>query len=257
MKSIKILGLDYETQGFPAETTNVTEVGAVMVQVSSLPALNGRPTRALVGHLSTFCWDSSYPPQTGEIVALTGITDAMLKDPQRSVTPGQAYKLLLPMVEEADIIMCHNVPFDKAVFVEQAKRFADVPPPEKEWFCSLRDIPYEKKFSCKKLAHLSLDHGVKMDGRNLHRASGDVELMFDLVLGNYDIFDLLDYKRLPKITVKIDVLPPWKDKGESSGVAKSQGYNWNPDKQAWTKEILEKNFMDEKNAVPYRVAILG
>lgn len=250
---IKLLGLDFETQGFPAETTNVTEVGAVLV---GLP-LGGAP-RMELGRLSTFCWDSSYPAQSSKIVALTGITDADLKDPNRSVTPGQAYRLLLELVEEADVIMCHNVSFDKAVFIEQAKRHADTPPPEKEWFCSLRDVQYAERFTCKKLSHLALDHGVKMDGRKLHRATADVELMFDLVLDNYDLRDLLAYKKLPKLTMKIDIPKPWTDGEKGKNHAVSLGYAFDRDKSVWVKPVLEKDMQAEvENAKPYRASVLA
>jgi len=260
MKTIKLLGLDFETQGFPADKTNATEVGAILVELKVHEDVNGRPvdrfpTRAELARFNALMWDSTYPPQSREIVELTGITDAILKE--QGLSPKTAIQEVVKLMAAADLVMTHNVTFDRAVFEEQCKR-AGLTIPEVKWFCSLRDINYPKKFSCKKLGHLALDHGVKMDDRKMHRATDDVELMLDLVLGNYHILDLLDYHSQPKVTVKIDIPKPWTDgeKGKSHAIA--NGFAWNGTKSAWVKEILEKNFNVEQEAgKPYRVSILN
>lgn len=274
MKKFKILGIDYETQGFPAEKTNATEVGAILMEVTvhedkDGEAVNMMPTRKEIGRLSTLIWEESYPAQSPLIVELTGITDAMLKDPQKSVTPHQAIDLLVPLLDQADILMAHNVPFDRAVFEEQwRRRFFNVeaadqgketkPAPAKEWICSLHEVPYPPRFTCKKLGHLALDHGVKMDHRNLHRATDDVELMFDLVLGNYHLLDVLAYKNEPRVTLKIDIPPPWKDGGVGKACAEKNGYKWNKPKDAWVKTAMKKNYqIEQDNGRPFRVSVLA
>lgn len=259
MKVLKILGLDFETQGFPAEKTNVTEVGAVLVEVKVHEDVNGQPvdrfpSRSELARFNALMYDSTYPPQSREIVELTGITDTLLRE--QGLSPKAAIQEVLKLMAAADIVMTHNVQFDRAVFEEQCRR-AGLEVPTVKWFCSLRDINYPKKFSCKKLGHLALDHGVKMDYRELHRATDDVELMLDLVLGKYHILDLLDYHSQPKVTIKIDIPKPWTDGEAGKSVAIANGYAWDAKRSAWVKEILQKNFQLEKDAVQYRVSVLA
>lgn len=258
MKTLKILGVDYETQGFPAEKTNATEVGAILEELHTLEdkgggTLDGLPRRTELARFGSLIYDPVYPPQTRDIVELTGITDTMLRE--KGISPKTAVQEVVKLMSVADLVMAHNVQFDKAVFLEQCRR-AEITAPDLPWFCTLRDVNYPKKFTCKKLGHLSLDHGVKMDERNLHRATGDVELMFDLVLGNYHIQDLLDYQNEPKVTVKIDIPAPWNDGGTGRDAALAAGYAWDGTKKVWCKPILKKNFQLEVDAVKYRVSML-
>jgi DNA polymerase III epsilon subunit-like protein len=262
MKTLKILGLDYETQGFPADKTNATEVGAILVELKvhedvEGKLLNGLPTRTELARYNALIYAPDYPPQTREIVDLTGITDAALK--AEGVLPAVAHGEVLKLMEQADIVMTHNVAFDQGVFLTQHRRaLGEALLPEVKWFCSLKDIQYPKKFSCKKLGHLALDHGVKMDHRNLHRATDDVELMLDLVLGNYHIIDLLDYHNEPKVKVQIWTPGPWTDGGKGRDHATAQGYSWDGKLKAWTKDILQKNFnVEQENGKPYRVSIMS
>lgn len=264
MKVIKILGLDFETQGKEAATTNVTEVGAVMVELEIFQNQSGIPKPREIARYCDLVWDESYPPQTKEIVELTGITDADLRE--RGVRPGVALGRVHDMVRSADIVMAHNKQFDETVYNAQVKK-QNFEPLSREWICTYLDVPYPERFRCKQLSHLALDHGVKMDGRKLHRADNDVDLMLDLVLGCYHIDDVLAYAREPWSILKADILGPWVGKGGDGGVGKDQatalGYSWEKTRgseeiftKTWVKRVKRGKVESEKLAAPFRVAVL-
>jgi len=264
MRYLKVLGLDFETQGKEAETTNVTEVGAVLVELEIFANRNGLPERREIERYCDLVYDPSYPPQTQEIVELTGISDRDLRERGRAPLPAMAK--VRELVAMADIVMAHNKLFDETVYNSQVKKLS-LEPLSREWICTYQDVPYPQKFTCKKLSHLALDHGVRMDHRKLHRADNDVELMLDLVLGCYHIDDILAYAREPWSILKADILGPWVGKGGDGGVGKEQatalGYSWENVRgtnenfpKCWVKRVKRGKVEQEKLAAPFRVSVL-
>ena len=264
MNILNVLGVDFETQSSDAVTTNVTEIGAVLEEISWRDGQEGLPARKRLATFGTLVFDpGTYPPQTPEIVEITGITDEMLRSGEGVMTPHAAFSALAHMVEQADLCMAHNKIFDETVYNSQVRLLA-LNPPQREWLCSYQEIPYPKKFRCKQLSHLALDHGVAMDGRTLHRAVNDVELMFDLVLNNYHLRDLLEYSREPWVILRADILPPWKDGGKGKDQATGLGYAWETPRgtnqkyeKLWVKRVKKKEVEVEIRLAPFRVVVVG
>jgi hypothetical protein len=257
---MNILGLDFETQCTDAKLTNITEIGAVSVEWEP-----GKGFSREVSY-SSLVYDESYPPQSDTVVELTGITDDLLK--LTGSDPVTALDGLMPMVEKADIILAHNAVFDRNVLEasvikhlgEDFRKFFD-----KEWLCTYTDIDYAPKFRCKQLPHLALDHGLKMDGRELHRAIDDVKLMLELVTTKYDFEEVLKFARIPWVYVRADILGPWVGNGGDGGVGKEQatgrGYGWECARgtyepkfpKKWVKRVKQDRVEQEMIDAPFRV----
>jgi DNA polymerase III epsilon subunit-like protein len=258
-----ILGLDFESQGMDPLTTNITEVGAIMIEgINHIKGFESDVWDSIEHErFSYLVYEESYPPQTQEVIDVTGITDDILK--KTGQPPEKVFINLYDLVKKADVILAHNAKYDRTIFEQYCKRYSkDIP--KKEWVCTIHDVPYPKRFGCKKLSHLALDHGVRMDGRELHRAVSDVELMLELVLINYGLEKVLEYAREPWIYIKADILGPWQGSGGDGGIGKAQaqsiGYNWETPRgddrsfpKTWVKRIKERQFEEEKRIAPFRV----
>jgi DNA polymerase III epsilon subunit-like protein len=246
--SLNLLFLDFETQSADAKNTNITEIGAHFVKGS------------LTQDFSTLVYDHDYPPQTPEIVDLTGITDGDLKREGKS--PKEALNDLLMIFKSADLIIAHNTSFDRTVVESTAKRVG-LDWPEKEWLCTYSEFPWPEKYTCKKLSHLALDHGVPMDKRKLHRALDDVILLRDL-LKLYSLEDVLKYKRSPWVYLKAIISKPWIDGGVQKDQASKMGFGWERcrgtseplfEKQ-WVKRVKEGQVDAERTRCPFPIVVL-
>lgn len=242
---LKLLGIDFEAQDENPLTTLPTEVGAILVELDG-------PVMTKVEELSTLLYDDQlmYKPQSELVEALTGISDKDLKE--RGVKPhGFFVNKLIPLMVKADFIIAHNKKYDQRLFESFCKRFG-ISYPDKTWICSYTEIPYDTKYTCKKLSHLALDHGILMDGRVLHRATADVELMLELVQ-KYSFEVILAYASQPWVFLKIDTPAPWTDGGRGVAFAKTKGYNWQICKgtdepvfdKSWVKRV-KLNQLDEE-----------
>lgn len=249
----KLLGLDFEAQDENPLTTRPTELGAILVSIEGDTAMKK------LEELSTLFYTPDYPPQSELVVELTGITDDQLK--AEGVDPVSYFRdKLFPLMEKADFILAHNKKYDERLFKAFCAKHG-LTPPEKVWICTYVDVPYPAKYTCKKLAHLALDHGILMDHRKLHRATADVELMLELVM-KYSFGVILKYAQTPWIFVRAWCKPPWEDGGISTALAKKQGYSWQTargtdepvfDKQ-WVKRIKADQLQKEKDALDLHVA---
>jgi hypothetical protein len=132
---------------------------------------------------------------------------------------------LFPLMEAADVIIAHNIKFDKTVLESVCARIGLIPP-KKRWLCTLTEVPYPDKYRCKQLSHLAYDHGLPMDTRVLHRAVHDVRLMLDLILTKYCFSKILAYADEPWLYLKADIPAPWTDGGKGKEAATKIGYSW-------------------------------
>lgn len=254
---MRITGVDFESQSLEAAVTNVTEVGALTVDVDEA----GRVFP--IDRYSALIYDPSYPPQPELIVELTGITDAILQE--KGVLPLEAFTRLKSMIGGSEIIFAHNKAFDQTIYNAQHKKLFGEDPPPAEWICTRSEINYPEKYKCKKLAHLAYDHGLKMDDRILHRAINDVELMMELVLQNYSLPEILKFARDPWVFIAADILPPWKDNGVGKDQAYKLGYNWEKPRgdyepvfpKLWVKKVKGYQVAKEKELAPFRVSVLN
>jgi hypothetical protein len=214
---LKILGFDLETNDLDPTKAVITEVGAVLVEITDKVRELAR-----VNHL---VYHPKYPALTEEITDITGITDELLK--AEGVPPMGALAEAIELFEQADVIMAHNAEFDHAVFHSFAPKVKGLKViPQRTWACTWRDVPYPKKFRCKKLAHLAFDHGMQVDVTKLHRAVNDIELMFALVLPRYDLQAIVAEAKLPWAFVSVKIPPPWEDGGKGRDFVSALGYGW-------------------------------
>lgn len=240
---MKILGCDFESQDDDARTTNVTEVGASLVE-------DGR----YLHQISALCYLPEYPPQTEFIVELTGITDEMLKT--TGMIPKLVFeKLLFPLVEEAEYVFAHNKSFDETVYNATSERYG-LTPPKRPWICTVTEIDYPRKYTCKKLSHLAFDHGLVFDPSLLHRSLDDVKLMLQL-LALYKLEDIIAYANEPWIYIQALFPPPFGTSAAAGlvGKAKAQklGYGWEKAKgdekvfaKQWMKRVKKRHVADEQ-----------
>lgn len=266
---LKLCALDFETQSLDIENTNPTEIGAILVEAyepgeikdwaqTGLP--NSGSVHTVVKQLDQLIWQPGYPSQTKEIEALTNITTAMLKE--RGVCPRAVFEEeLFPLMEEADFIVAHNAPFDRGVLYATAKREGLVVP-EKPWVCTRTQLPYPERFNCRKLSHLALDHRIPMDGRELHRATSDVQLMLE-VLAKYSFIKILDYIAEPEVVLRIVIPAPWIDKEKGKQEAAKLGYGWEKPRgyeyqgpafpKCWVKKVKISERENEIKKSSYKV----
>jgi DNA polymerase III alpha subunit (gram-positive type) len=248
-----VCGIDFETQGIDAEQTNPTEVGAILFEVT----LGETETWEHFDEYNSLIWEPGYPPQTEQIVKLTGITDAMLR--KEGLPIKEVYEEhLFPFLERADIILAHNKKFDKTVLYSSAARNQLVPP-EKRWLCTWSEMPYPSTQTCKKLSHLGLDHGLKMDNRELHRAVNDVELMLEIVQ-KYSIQKVIAYADEPNIIVRALIPAPWTDGGKGKEEATRRGFSWESPRntdlkfdKCWVKQIKVSALSNEIENASFKI----
>lgn len=257
---MRVLGLDFETTGFNyQENDRITEIGAVLWETD-----NQQPLLTF----SEYLYEESYPPQSDEIVRITGITNEMLKE--FGVSPALGFARLANLVEKYKVkyIVAHNgenfdrpflgaelnrhLPYIHALApdagggrdaVSDCVRLGGVP-----WIDTRSDIPYEVEPDSRKLKHLALDLG--FINPFPHRALFDVLTMLK-VLSASDIEKVVEYQKIPWAVMRAVV--DYKDKDQ----AKALRYSWEKigEKQYpkfWVKKVkenqIEKEIEDGKKA---------
>ena len=247
-----LLGFDLETQDDVVETTRITEIGAVLADFSKPFELN------ITKGYQTLCYEPDYPPQRADIVELTGITDARLKE--AGIPRKDAFDVLFELVNEAEIIVAHNKNFDQKVFEAECRRQGRAIP-TKRWLCTLTEVPYPDKYTCKKLAHLAWEHDVIIDRKKLHRADYDVLVMLNL-LAKYDITSVITYANEPWVYMQAVFDAPWIDGGVGKLKAQKLGYNWEKARgddrafpKQWVKRVKQR-MVKEEQAKAEKLALL-
>lgn len=260
---MKVLFVDFETQSADIPNTEITEVGAVLMRRDQG---EGMPEWHEEFRLSSLVYHPSYPPQTPEIIEITGITDDELKDCGRD--PRTVLAELSCIMKEAKYVFAHNKKFDEGVFRAACSRYV-LPIPETPWVCTYLEIPWAKKYRCKQLSHLALDHGLKMDGRQLHRAIDDVTLLAELVLTRYDMDTLLKYYHEPWRYVRAHILGPWNGPGGDGGKGKNEasllGFNWEKPRglegptfpKTWVKRVKESEVEALKHLASFPITVMS
>lgn len=261
---MKILGMDFETQHDDASTTPVTEVGAVLIAWDGLkkPGTGGQVYRPeiVLRDLSELVYHPGYPPQTAEIVELTGITDEMLRAGGK--LPTEVMPRLIELVEHADEVWAYNKKFDKTVFESLCARLG-LTFPRRPWLCPMSELPWPRRINCLKLGHLAFEMKIPMDHRELHRATGDVNLMFELVMTHFSLDEIQAYTSQPWIYVKADVGKPWIDP-VGNAACKKRGFTFEKAKgtdepvysKTWVKRIKLAQLEQEKALASFPVVVL-
>lgn len=240
-----MLGIDFETTGFEYQKNDrITEIGAIVWDVDEKKPL------ALYSEL---LYDESFPPQSDEIVRITGITNEMLGE--FGVHPALGFSRLADLAEKYGVHYCvaHNGenfdrPFLGAELHRHAgsieadgykfavEKLASIP-----WIDTRTDLPFEIEPSSRKLAHLALDCG--FINPFPHRALFDVATMMK-VLSTFEMDKIIEYQKIPWAVMRAVVSFQEKD------LAKTQRYSWEKIGEKtyskfWVKKVKENQIEKE------------
>ena len=223
----KILILDTETTGLDENKEEVIEVGCILFHVGS---------RSVLSQVSFLL-----PVIKNEAVHINGIRADISNIPQPWE---QGLDFFLSLVDACDLIIAHNVEFDKKWFGK-----GRLPILRKKWLCSLEDINWSFKKSLKSrpsVTDLALSFGVPV--WNLHRALSDCYYLAEVFKKCENLEELLSKAIEPRYLYKAVV------SYEDRVLAKNAGFRWNSHiKGAWTKKLSE----DEASKLDFEVQILS
>jgi DNA polymerase-3 subunit epsilon len=201
---------------------------------------------------SGYLWDPSYKLEPGA-VEVHGLTQEKLE--KEGGRPQLVWDALAASIIGFDLVIAHNArAFDKIVLEEEFKRHGH-PVPKARYLDTRFDLPFPEKMNCRKLTHLCLDHGIKVDVTQAHGAAYDVDLMKQLV-EKYDIQDVLAILTSPLCVVKAHV------SYDERELAKARGYRWEKTSggqtflKTWIKEIRKANYRKELDEAPFHISII-
>ena len=242
-----LLGIDVETTGLDLVNDRITEVGYALWGTTEVAP-------AIVGNVWLYepSMETRFTPEACEMMArVCGITPEMIRKYGRN--PLTALEPVLDLMSFADVIVAHNGEnFDKPMWVTELKRQGMIWPDRLPWIDTRSDIPWQTPPDSLKLKHLALDAG--FINPFPHRATFDVVTMLK-VLMQHDVEKVLEYSKLPWMTVRADVSYADREK------AKAQRYSWErlgdlnyP--KCWIKRIKTTQLEAEKAACPFPVLVL-
>lgn len=250
---MRVLGIDFESTGLDTSKDRITEIGAVLWDTEKC-----QPLRLF----STFVHDDTYPSITREIAGLTGITNEILAE--FGYLPAPAFDVLERLCKHhgvSYIVAQNGTHFDHPLLVSELIRNGVEAPALRAvpWIDTRLDIPYRHHSKSGHLNYVAADHGILNPFK--HRALFDVLTMLSIV-AQYKFEDILIYRALPSIHVRIMIPTPWSDNGVGKNVARMNGYQWEEVdgrryEKCWVKRIKDAQFDAEvKKVAPYPVVIL-
>jgi DNA polymerase III subunit epsilon len=245
-----VAGVDVETTGTDKALSRITEIGAALFEATE----DGIYTPVGTPY-STLVWDESYPKQSEEVLRVTGITDEQLRAEGKS--PKEAIAGALTAIGQAQYVIAYNKQFDEVLIAAECVRIGLPTIPAANWLCAYQDVKYEEHFKCRKLSHLALDHGIIVEPDTLHRAIGDVQLMFQLLTKRRcTIAQMLAMSQEPWAIITAQVSFNDKEK------AKARRYSWEKvdDKtypKKWVKKIKLGELAKEQAEAGFPVVRIG
>jgi len=211
-----IAGIDVETTGLDPKEERITEIGIVLWCTELNTPI----------HFYNSFIDPEKPiPKM--ITELTGITDDLIS--KYAAAECSAAEVVAALLNSVNYIVAHNAPFDKSfieAFLLRNKQTMEA----KVWLDSSRDVKYKAGVKGRSLIHLAAEHGFVNPFP--HRAVTDVLTMLRL-LSFYDIKTIIERQAQPSVTYRAIGGFAIKD------LAKSLGFNYNPDNKQWTISVKE------------------
>lgn len=160
-------------------------------------------------------------PLAPEIVALTGLTDEMLRGERIDTDAASA------LFAASNMVVAHNAKFDRAFFEKTLPAARALP-----WACSLEEVPWtEAGFPSRSLHCLACRYGVY--ARDRHRALADCEVGLWLLASalphnGHGVFATMRAKAAKDTVGLWAVGSPFAAKG----LLKGRGYRWMPEARA-------------------------
>jgi len=222
----KILILDTETTGLDENKDEVVEIGCILFHVSS---------KSVLSQLSFL-----FPVSSNEAQHVNGIP-AEVSNISQPWEDGLNF--FLKLVNCCDLIVAHNVEFDKKWFGR-----GKLPILNKKWICSLEDINWAFQKSLKtrpSVTDLALSFSIPV--WNLHRALSDCFYISEVFKKCENLEELLLKATEPRFLYKALV------SYEERSLAKSAGFRWNsPVVGAWSRKLTA----EEADKLDFKVQIL-
>jgi len=218
-----LLIIDTETTGLDPSHGQCIEVGAVLFHVA---------TRSVLSQVSFLLPASRNPAQH-----VNGIAAEVTQLPQ----PWQAgLNCFEAMLDQADVVLAHNVAFDRQWF-----GIGPLPAIEKPWICSMADMPWPADRHLRptpSVRDLALAYGVPVWAA--HRALTDCIYLVQVFERCVDLEDLLAAAQEPRQLFRAKLSYAERHR------AKEAGFRWNdPVPGAWSRRLSDR----EALALPFPV----
>ncbi len=223
----KILILDTETTGLDENRDEIIEIGCILFHITS---------KSVLSQVSFL-----FPVSSNEAEHINGISAEVtnIKQPWED-----ALNFFLKLVDCADLIVAHNVGFDKKWFGK-----GRLPKLEKKWVCSLEDINWSFQKNLKNrpsVTDLALSFSIPV--WSLHRALSDCFYISEVFKKCDNLEELLMKATEPRFLYKALV------SYEERSLAKKAGFRWNnPAEGVWSRKLT----VEEANSLDFKVQILN
>ena len=223
----KILILDTETTGLDEDKDEVIEIGCILFHV---------PSKSLLSQVSFL-----FPVSKNEAEHINGISAEVTNIAQPW---DDALNFFLKLVDCSDLIVAHNVEFDRKWFGK-----GRLPKLNKKWICSLEDINWSFQKSLKarpSVTDLALSFSIPV--WNLHRALSDCFYLSEVFKKCDNLEEILIKATEPRFLYRAIVTY------EERSLAKKAGFRWNnPVEGAWSKRITA----EEADNLDFQVKLLN
>jgi DNA polymerase-3 subunit epsilon len=230
---------DVETTGLDPETDVIIEVGAVKFEwteelIEEETEWDDQPVGTtiiseprIVSMYGGLC--DPLRPLPENIIKLTGITDDDVQG--KSLDE----KLLFEMAADADVLLAHNMEFDRSFLMRRSLFDGLV---DLKWACTLRHIDWaEKGFKSSALTYLAADHGFVNPFP--HRALFDCATTFKLMKPHFP-------ELLKNRTQKMFCVSAWGSSFSTKDKLRERKYQWDAGLKVWKKTVLGHKVEEEK-----------
>ncbi len=216
--------LDLETTGLNPKEDVITELGIIEF------ACDDQFKNPSISKMYSGLQDPKRP-LTPEIIAITGLTDELLKG--RSID----WNSVNMTMSQADFIVAHNVQFDRSFLLESGNVEKEIF--EKDWACSQRHIdwPTHSPGRSSALNYLAADHGFV--NPFAHRALFDCATTFRLISPH--VKELISRSQQKEFLVAATFAP-----FEKKDLLKERKYRWDGAKKVWSKVLIESDLPTER-----------
>ncbi|MFB0899821.1 MAG: 3'-5' exonuclease [Polaromonas sp.] len=210
-----LLVLDTETTGLNPARDKVVELALLRVTVD---LRTGQP----VGPVQVYDGlEDPGQPMPDEIIAITGITDAMLRG--QRLDEAEVRRLL----DGVDLVLAHNAGFDRPFVEARLPQFAAL-----NWACSFADIDWKQEGrGSAKLTSLAYDLGFFYDA---HRAEMDCHALLAVLMASLKtsqasgLSRLIDSARSSTFRLQATNAP-----FDAKDLLKARGYRWDGAQKVW------------------------